>query len=322
MPISLSMADSINKITNFDKLRPQPCPVRLIRIGGNHDGAYLIPDDLEGIQACFSPGVNNFKFFEDELVYRFGIKCHMCDYSSDPEKFSTPLIENLQSFEKKWLEPDSNIDSVTLEDWVERRVGKSADNLLLQMDIEGAEYRNLMGAESDLLNKFRIIVLELHMPAASLASNVDVEDVRQVIDKLYDTHICVHARANNCCGHTLHTASGMNIPNVMELTYLRRDRFARGTQARIPPQIPHPLDIPFNLHNIRPLHLNQAWLSRGERSLESTLKVIEDCFSHDLVSALGWRIGTHHMRRGLITCMNKDVCIPYLVDTTVNINNT
>ena len=31
----------------------------LVRLGGNNDGGYLLPNDLEGITACFSPGVDN-----------------------------------------------------------------------------------------------------------------------------------------------------------------------------------------------------------------------------------------------------------------------
>jgi hypothetical protein len=42
---------------------PKPSSVRLIRIGRNGDRAYLVPDDLEGIDACLSPRVNNFKNF-------------------------------------------------------------------------------------------------------------------------------------------------------------------------------------------------------------------------------------------------------------------
>ena len=48
-------------------LQPKPCPVPLVRIGGNRDGAYLVPDDLTGVSACFSPGVSNRKDFEDKL---------------------------------------------------------------------------------------------------------------------------------------------------------------------------------------------------------------------------------------------------------------
>jgi hypothetical protein len=36
-------------------------------MGGYADGVYLIPDDLAGVAACFSPEVNTFKSFVDQL---------------------------------------------------------------------------------------------------------------------------------------------------------------------------------------------------------------------------------------------------------------
>ena len=49
-------------------MKPKASPFGLIRIGGNSDGAYLVPDDLQGISCCFSPGVSDRKSFEDELT--------------------------------------------------------------------------------------------------------------------------------------------------------------------------------------------------------------------------------------------------------------
>ena len=97
---------------------PKPSPCELVRIGGDSDGAYLVPDDLEGVQACFSPGVFNFKDFEDELATRYGIRSYMCDFSSDVEKFATPLIPGMQVFDKKWLEVSGDSNSFTLDEWV------------------------------------------------------------------------------------------------------------------------------------------------------------------------------------------------------------
>ena len=71
----------------FELLKPKPSSHPLMRIGENCDGSYLVPEDLDGITACFSPGVNNFKHFEDTLVDTYGIDCHMCDFSSDVENF-------------------------------------------------------------------------------------------------------------------------------------------------------------------------------------------------------------------------------------------
>lgn len=39
------------------KIRPESQVKELIRVGSNHDGGYLVPNDLEDIKYCYSPGV-------------------------------------------------------------------------------------------------------------------------------------------------------------------------------------------------------------------------------------------------------------------------
>lgn len=255
-------------------LIPQPCPVQLIRIGGDRDGAYLVPDDLEGIGGCFSPGVNNFKDFEDELAIDFGIPCHMCDYSSDISEFKTPLVPGLQTFEKKWLDVDNGSDSVSLGEWVQKYSPILGVDLILQMDIEGAEYRNLLSADQELLNRFRIIVIELHGLEALKTRGDSAMEILSLLEKLDASHVCVHAHPNNCSVVHIDAETGMNVPSVIELTYLRRDRL-RHSACDCEPQIPHPLDISRNVDFLPPIHLNASWLSK-EISSASACKIIAD----------------------------------------------
>ena len=257
-------------------LIPKPCPVKLVRIGGANDGAYLVPEDLNGIDACMSPGVNNFKNFEDELAIKYGIKCHMCDYSSDPDMFATPLIDGMQTFEKKWLDIDDEENSISLESWVQKHSPHSHDDLILQMDIEGAEYRNILSASITLLQRFRIIIIELHELDAFSDPELLSKQVGPLIQKLDTTHVCVHAHPNNCCGEMLDEQSGMNIPKVIELTYLRRDRFTGNTSNYHQPQLPNPLDIASNTNRLPSIHLNEKWLRGAPRSKESTIKILQD----------------------------------------------
>ena len=81
-------------------MQPKPIPYELVRVGGDADGAYLIPNDLEGVQACFSPGVANFKNFEDELVQRYGIRCHMCDYVAMKVRSQRSSLRNSKPLRK------------------------------------------------------------------------------------------------------------------------------------------------------------------------------------------------------------------------------
>lgn len=260
----------------IEVLRPKPSPRVLTRVGGNKDGAYLLPNDLQGIKACFSPGLSNRKDFEDELLEQYGIPSHMCDFSSDVEKFKTPLGIG-QTFKKKWLDVDGRQDSISLADWVNELEPEVNDDLLLQMDIEGAEYRNLLNTPEAILRRFRIIVIELHRLNVVNRPDEFQKELGPLLILLDQHFLCVHAHPNNCCGDVTLTESKLNVPRVHELTFLRRDRFDSFSQSNCyPPLLPHPLDVSMNVVNKPPLFLNEYWLESRQRAPESKIKMLGD----------------------------------------------
>jgi hypothetical protein len=258
-------------------LTPKPSPVPLVRIGGDRDGAYLVPSDLDGVKACFSPGVSTTKLFEDEMVERYAIRCHLCDFSSDVERLTTPLIAGWQTFDKKWLDVDGGPESISLQEWIDVYAPDPGDDLLLQMDVEAAEYRNLNQASTETLQRFRVIVIELHNLDLMMDDQQREVDLAPLLRKLDATHVCVHAHPNNCCGDVIDPESGRNIPRVLELSLLRRDRLApQGqTDQGFPPALPHPLDIPRNVLALPPLALNTNWPGAAT-SGPSGLKRVQD----------------------------------------------
>ena len=123
-----------------------------------------------------------------------------------------------------------------LEDWVSDKAGDKPGDLILQMDIEGAEYAVLIDTPAAILNRFRIIVLELHGLGA-LYSRESLPFFDAVFHKLTANHTVVHLHPNNdqaplCRGK-------LEIPRVMEVTLVRNDRGHRQT-PRV--DFPHPLD--------------------------------------------------------------------------------
>src|SRR3569832_552374 len=131
----LSRATEPVKLERFlQELSPLKTNHDLIRIGGDGDGGYLVPNDLAGIRTCFSHGVSDIATFEQDLIGR-GVRCFLADYSVDRSPIQHELIE----FEKKFLGPFDKGEFMTLESWVDRRAPGETD-LILQMDIEGAEY--------------------------------------------------------------------------------------------------------------------------------------------------------------------------------------
>lgn len=271
-PVGKASLDAMLEL--FAHLRPVPTPHPLIRIGDDLDGSYLIPDDLEGITACFSPGVNNFKNFEDAMVERYGMRCHMCDFTSDADKLKTPLIDGMQTFEKKWLDIDGGADSIRLDDWVARQ--EPDGDLLLQMDIEGAEYRNLLDLPEDVLKRFRIIVLEVHGLKRILRSEILKAAILPFFEKLSKSFANVHAHPNNCCGSFTIPDTDIEIPVVLELTYLRRDRMVGEPVA---PVLPHPLDVGRNVDSKPPMFLGNAWFD-GERPASARMRMLEVELDH------------------------------------------
>lgn len=258
-------------------MKPKPSPVKLIRIGGEQDGAYLIPDDLDGIKACFSPGVANRKTFEDELTDIYGIQCHMCDKSSDIEKFETPLRKGMQTFKKKWLDVNDEPDSLSLDAWVKELVHDEDDDLILQMDIEGAEYRNILKTSNQVLKMFRIIVVEVHnLEVAQNLQEFEI-DIGPFFRKLDENFICVHAHPNNCCGDFMVTGTNINLPRVYELTFLRRDRFnEKNISSWYEPMMPHPLDIKSNVITQPPIFLSEESPTQVHRNPVSTIRLLQD----------------------------------------------
>ena len=54
----------------INALHPRTVAKGLIRLGPEGDGGYLIPNDLAGISACFSPGVSAVSGFEKDCAER------------------------------------------------------------------------------------------------------------------------------------------------------------------------------------------------------------------------------------------------------------
>lgn len=230
VPTRKTSSEALRKL--IDRLKPRQSAQELIRVGPAGDGGYLVPDDLEGISACYSPGVNLISDFEKDCADR-GMRVYMADASVDG-----PATEHSNfDFRKMFVGATTDDVFMTVDDWVAETSGDSTSDLILQMDIEGFEYEVLLAMSMDLLKRFRIIVVEFHMleqlwnkPFFGLAS--------RAIEKLCSTHDCVHLHPNNCGG--IVTRDGISIPRVMEFTFVRKDRMPE--EPIFAKHFPHPLD--------------------------------------------------------------------------------
>ncbi len=140
------------------------------------------------------------------------------------------------SFIKKFIGCSNDKDFITLDTWVNNsQVGEG--DLMLQMDIEGGEYLALINASDALLDRFRIIALEIHR-LKYLWDNNYFEVIQSAMNKILKTHYCVHLHPNNCCAP--HHHNGVGIVEVIECTFIRKDRVKHILGYC--DEFPHPLD--------------------------------------------------------------------------------
>lgn len=217
----------------FTRLKPRKCKAPMIRVGSDYDGGYLLADDFENLVGSFSPGVSDTMDFDIELANR-GIPCFLADASIDRLVMDHPLFD----FEKVFLGAKTLGNSMTIEDWLGRKAPTKGD-LLLQMDIEGAEYEVLAHCSADTLYRFRQIIIEVH-DSDMVASREGFVRFSSFLDRLLENHTIIHIHHNNSL--PLADVNGFEFSRVFELTLLRNDKFQEEDTQSAP--IPHPLDMP------------------------------------------------------------------------------
>lgn len=212
-------------------LHPYQTDYELIRLGSTSDGGYLVPNDLKGLSACYSPGVGAYSSFEDDCS-KIGMRVFLADKSVDG-----PMINNDRFiFIKKFIGPITQGDTITIDDWVNNNTDDEKSDLLMQMDIEGDEYLTIISISESLLKRFRIIVIEFHQ-LERLFNKEFYTTAASSFQKILKNHVCVHIHPNNYSKITKY--EDIQIPGTAEFTFLRKDRISHLKPATI---FPHQLD--------------------------------------------------------------------------------
>ena len=217
-------APAMDFISSF--LSAKPCGFDMEMIGDGSDGTYVLPNDLDGIEMCFSPGVGPSSQFEEAIFDAYGIRSFLIDASVP----SVPTDrDDFFVFDRKFLGASTYGDFIDLETWVMQHASDEiGKDLLLQMDIEGAEFSALLACPKDILKRFRIIALEVHFLDA-MNLEFFASTVEQTFRKLDEIFVVCYARANDCCG-SLRVGS-KSFPRVAEVTLIRRDRVVLGNSV-------------------------------------------------------------------------------------------
>jgi hypothetical protein len=213
----------------LELLKPVDNGHHLIRIGGPKDGGYLLPEDLIGVEACFSPGVASNWSFENDLFQKFTIPSVMYDASVD-----RPIdLPDIHVFYKQFIGASTFKNYKSIADVVNIDLEKYPGDLIAQIDIEGGEYPLLNSISLDILIRFRVLVVEMHELDRWIDKRYFHEIVSPILQKIATTHDLVHSHVNNN-GGTFRYRS-YKAPKVIELTWHRKDRAIKyGGFRKIP----------------------------------------------------------------------------------------
>jgi len=231
----------------YQQLWPVSTGYQLIRIGGNADGGYLVPDALSGIQYCLSPGTCGYIEFERQLGEVYGIPSLLCD----PGENAPKDLPDFMRFDRVALAGATGDGSIKLADWTKKYRLEDASPYLMTMDIEGGEVDVINSLNDDELFKIRIATIEfhyIHLLHMSEASEY-AKGLCTAFEKMCRFFDVVHMKPNNHCPFDLQLANGstMRAYTCIEVTFLSKMMRRHSPRRLSYRELPNALD---KLNNI------------------------------------------------------------------------
>ena len=198
-----------------DLIKPYHIQEKLIRLGSLGDGGYIISlDILSKTDICYSYGIGDNVDFDLAYIKSTGKNVHQYDHTIDfnriPHKNSNFIQHNEGISGTKTDKTDNYLNHLIIN-------GDTNKQVLLKMDVEGAEYEWLLNTDIEQIAKNTpCIILEFHWVGSYKNIFIDV------INKLNKYYKVVHIHQN--------TYGGMveGIPDVPEITFVRNDNELLG----------------------------------------------------------------------------------------------
>lgn len=186
---------------------------QLQRFGSDSDGGYVLDSRISLETVCLSLGISNEVSF-DLALSKYVSKIEMYDFSIS----GLPLEIPRSTFYRIGISADSREGFISLEDAIEKIEASSP--IILKMDIEGDEWESLVSCKKTSLERCNQIVVEFHN-LQRLPFRSNFEFLIEQMSKQLAGFAVVNVHANNW--DSFHIISGVPVPNVIEVTYLRRD---------------------------------------------------------------------------------------------------
>jgi hypothetical protein len=190
---------------------------RKCRIGPKADGGYVMFDALDGDGPVYSFGIGENIGFDEDFAER-GRPVFMFDHTIE----GLPRLNPLFHFMKLGISVEDEAANLTFSlDYFIRKLGHAGrTDLILKMDVEGAEWDVFDSIAPEVLNHFQQIVVEVHW-LLGLDDPQFRAKVAGALRNLNQTFLLGHVHANN--SGRLGIIDGCTVADMLELTYIRKD---------------------------------------------------------------------------------------------------
>ena len=209
----------------------------MIRKGRPHDGGYVMLNDFENSHIAYSVGIGYDVSWDLDMA-AYGMDIYQYDHTVDAPPEANPHFRFFKTGIAGVTDPKGSFKS--LGDMIRDNKHENRTDMILKMDVEGAEWEAFEHMGDDVLPHFSQIVLELHR-----FINADIpghsEKILAGLAKLNHFHCPVHVHVNNY-GNTA-MLGGVFINDTLEVTYVRKSDHTFTDCTKI---FPTELDTPTN----------------------------------------------------------------------------
>ena len=186
----------------------------LVRVGNLYDGGYVALDRYFNSNIAYSFGISTDVSW-DKYMAEQGFDVYMYDHTIE----GLPEEHEKFHWRKIGIAGIYNSESPELKTFpmlMEENGHTDSKNIILKMDIEGAEWEVFDNLPDDDMTRFDQILIEMH----DLNSEENFSVKERVLEKLNKTHQLVHIHGNHNEPYVM--VKGMVMPNVIECTYVKK----------------------------------------------------------------------------------------------------
>lgn len=208
----------------------------LVRIGRKNDGGYLMLNDFaDNDGTAYSFGICDDVSWDKNMASR-GYDVFMYDHTVEKLPEENSRFHFFRQGIADGVTQDERLK--TLEYFIEQNHHEEKRNMILKMDVEGAEWGFIESVKPDTLRKFSQIVLEFH----GINEYETSEHKLKLLAKINMTHQLIHLHINNCVNYV--SFGGKKFGGVIECSYVLRDKYVLSGNYDV--NLPLDADMPNN----------------------------------------------------------------------------